>query len=163
MSIYLLDELFKWASEQPVQNSITVDIAIATNSKVKNNLVTYAEGKLSYDGGGSNRFREYTPRFVAALDRSGNGGIKQYFSDRKFTTNQNHDCPFNCAKTDLLGISITNFTDNYTVYVESSNPDFQFSFEPGYDMYSGIMYYSIKSTFITISLCNRQSIPPGPR
>ncbi|ANV74122.1 hypothetical protein BCM43_29225 (plasmid) [Bacillus thuringiensis] len=157
MSNNVLDELFQWADQQPGGNVTTVDIAIATNSMIKNNLVTYAEGKLQYYPRSSSDMHIFPAQFVSGVDSGDRGvsGIKQFFSNKR-----NSNCPFDCNEVGRLVVTLSNTLTNYSVDVESSNPDFQFSLEPSFDAASGILYGVANDTYITISLCNKQSMTP---
>ncbi|MBT2667298.1 hypothetical protein J7J00_17605 [Bacillus sp. ISL-4] len=154
MSDNILDDLFQWASEQPEDHLCSVDIAIATNDMSRNNLVSYAEGTIHFDLGSISKWVSLQPRF-----KSYQNGIKQYFSDRR-----RGDCPFDCNETEPLDVlivprfSVNNI--NYIVTMKSSKWNFEFSFEPSFDVESDILYGVFNKTFITISFCNKRSEPP---
>jgi hypothetical protein len=135
----ILDTLFQWAAEQPVLNNTTVQIAIATNDTI-NNLVSYAQGTLTYNPAKREGFVFSIPAFASAPN-----GVQQFFSDRSFDPDE----------TDLLTVRINSL--GYTIEIASSKWGFDYTVSPSFDGQTGVIYGAIGQTFITISLCNQAS------
>jgi|WetSurMetagenome_2_1015567.scaffolds.fasta_scaffold21306_2 hypothetical protein len=148
----ILDDLFQWAAQQPQGNSVTVQIAIATNEVSRNNLVSYAAGELTYFPAHSVGIRHLPPHFASEKD-----GLKQYFSDRG-------NAPFDHTQTDPLSITINGHFvfsgGNYSITVHSSKWNFTFTFETTSDPATQVLYGTDGSTFITVSLCGQNSQAP---
>ena len=149
----LLDDLFQWAAQQPAGNITHVNLAMTGNEIGRNNLVSYAEGTLSY-----------TPAhhvgmfFLPATFHSAANGITQYFSDRRIAP----VAPFDPDSTDPLTITITYsppITPVYALTVHSSKWGFDFTVNPIFDPATEIIYATNGLTFLTFSLCGRFSQP----
>jgi hypothetical protein len=143
-----LDDLFQWAAQKPTTNVTFVTVTIATNETTRNNLVSFAEGTLFYQPGRSIGMIHTLPFFASKKDQ-----VTQYFSDRRY----NLSCPFDCSNKDPLTVSISWLLGHYSFDVKSSKWGFEFSFEPSIDTATGILYGVHGQTFITVSLCNRNS------
>lgn len=145
----VLDDLFTWAAQQPTSGYETsVKIDITSNEITRNNLVTYATGKLIY-----HRSQSAGMRYLPAYFSSGKDKITQYFSDRG-------NNPFDHSQTDPLTVTINKqfiASVGYTITIESSKWNFHFSFTPTIDPSTQILYGTDHNTFITISLCGRES------
>jgi hypothetical protein len=156
----ILDDVFQWAGQQPQDNTVSVKIAIATNETQRSNLVSYAEGTLTYHAPHVGRFL-LPPYFSSSRD-----GIEQYYSDRRYAgQHATHLCPFACDQSDPLEVAIhrpASFAGggNYSVSLKSSKYGFDLKFDPSFDDATGVLYGVIGATFITVSLCDRQSLPP---
>lgn len=152
----IIDDLFQWAAQQPAGNITTVRIAITTNEITRNNLVSYAEGSLTYHPGRSVGMFFSPPSFASAHD-----GVTQYFSDRRYGSGSFATSPFDAANTDPLTVSITRaiIATGYTITFKSSKWGFTESFTPSFDAASSVIYGSVGGGLVTVSLCNRNSQP----
>jgi hypothetical protein len=148
----IIDDLFQWAAQQLADNTKTVQIAITTNEITRNNLVSYAEGPLTYHPWISLGMIHFPPYF-----ESENDGVRQYFSDRRYKPSSGPSAPFDAMKTDLLTVLITS---GHTITFKSSKWGFTESFTPSFDAASSVIYGSVGGGLVTISLCNRSSSPP---
>jgi hypothetical protein len=153
----ILDDLFQWAAQQPAGNETSVRIAITTNEITRNNLVSYGEGTLNYQPGRASGMLFLPAHFASAHD-----GVTQYFSDRRHVDPGSFGGPpFDPANTDPLTISITwtLFSATYSINLSSSKWGFTESFKPSFDLGSTVIYGTVGGGFVTISLCNRSSMP----
>jgi hypothetical protein len=156
----ILDDLFRWAAQQPSTNVTTVQVAMTGNEITRNKLVSYAVGTLYYHpahvlGGGL---------FIPASFSSEENGITQYFSDRRFNCKPDQfiNYPFDPSNTDPLTIAVS-FTfvppTPYAINLSSSKWGFNFRFIPGFDANTKILYGTMGPTFLTVSLYNQRSQP----
>jgi len=150
----IIDDLFQWAAQQPTDNITTVRIAITTNEITRNNLVSYAEGPLTYHPGHSGGMFFVPPSFASAID-----GVTQYFSDRRYSSGSFSTAPFDAANTDPLTVSISRpiIATGYTITFKSSKWGFTESLAPNFDATSSIIYGGVGGSLITVSLCNKSS------
>jgi hypothetical protein len=166
MACQALDDLFQWASQQAAGYTNTVKLAMTTNDATKHNLVSYSEGILSYSNGGA---------FGLPSFSSGSDQVIQFFSDRRTGGVVNPllggPCPFDCASTDPLTVTITPSrgiqtvfhgppVPPYFVFVKSSKWAFELTFGVNCDP-SGIVYGVFNSTFFTLSFCGKRSEQPN--
>lgn len=157
----LLDDLFGWAIAQPAENTISVQLALATNEITRDNLVSYAEGPLFYRPAHRAGVRRAAPRFASEAN-----GITQYFSNRKYKSGF-AGAPFSSEddQSDPLDVTIAAsgvFSGRYRIVLNSTKWNFSFAFRPRFDAASDVIYGAVGHTFVTISLCNRRS-QPSPR
>jgi hypothetical protein len=92
---------------------------------------------------------------------SGSGGVTQYFSDRLYDTK----APFNAQNIDYLTVSISRsrtLAAGYVITIKSSTYGFTESFSPNFDPQTNVIYGTVGSGFVTVSLCSRLSQPPNP-
>jgi hypothetical protein len=152
----LLDDLFVWASEQPPINTKTVKLAMTGNDVSRGNLVSYAEGTLTYHPPGLVGMFHISARFL-----SDTNGIKQYFSDRRYgNLDPALSHPFNPDATDPLDVLISTATvidPQYSIRVHSSKWGFEFTVNPSFDAATQIVYAANGPTLLTLSLCDRRS------
>jgi len=158
----ILDDLFQWAGQQPVNNISVVQVSITTNEITRNNLVSFGEGALTYHPAHS-----VGMLLLPATFSSANDGITQYFSDRRYGGGQGpvKNYPFDANKTDPLTMLITKpylMNVGYTVTFKSSKWGFTESFMPSFDAVSSVLFGPLGGGFVTISLCNRNSAPQIP-
>ena len=156
----LLDDLFGWAIEQPAENTISVQLALASNEITRDNLVSYAEGLLFYRPTHRAGVRRVAPRFSSEAH-----GITQYFSNRKYETGF-PGAPFSSEKeqSDPLDVTIAAsgvFSGRYSVVLHSAKWNFRYTFRPRFDDATNVIYGAVGHSFVTISLCNRSSQPPS--
>lgn len=153
----IIDDLFQWAAQQPAGNNTTVRIDITTNEITRNNLVSYAEGMLTYHPGHSGGMFFTPPSFSSGID-----GVTQYFSDRRYNSGGFSTAPFDAANTDPLTVSISRpiIATGYTITFKSSKWGFTESFTPNFDAASSVIYGSVGGSLITVSLCNKSSLSP---
>jgi hypothetical protein len=147
----LLDDLFQWAAQEPAGNTVTVKLAIATNEITRDNLVSYAEGTLTY----------HPPRHAGILTLPANfasdpDGITQYFSDRRFGSPLPTN-PFDPGKTDPLDVTIVAIPQ-YTATFHSSRWNFEFTVTLTFDAATEIIFAANGPTFLVLSLCSRNSV-----
>jgi hypothetical protein len=148
----ILDDLFNWAAQEPLENQKTIQIAVVTTEVTRSNLVSCALGKLTYYGAAGNGMRQYPPYLF-----SGKDGLTQYFSNRT-------NVPFDKTQTDPLTVTITGHfalaaTGDYPIRFQSSKWNFDFTIQPTFEPTTQILYALHDSLYITISLCGRQSDP----
>jgi hypothetical protein len=131
----------------------TNNVAITTNDMSRKNLVSYAEGTLDYrpaaHSGG-------TVAFTSADDK-----VTQYFSDRRHAAGGFVTQLFDASQTDPLTVSIEQLGtiqighSPYLISLRSSKWHSNDHFEPQVEAVTNIIYGVIKTSFVTISLCNR--------
>lgn len=136
----ILDDLFRWASEQPAGNTTSIQIAMTTNDREGNNLVSYAEGTLYCRP----ERRVGGWHLLPGMFPSKTNGITQYFSDRRVA-----NCPFSCGDAGQINISIGRpelslLRSSYIVTVKSMKWGFEFSFEPKVDEATSILYATVQ-------------------
>jgi hypothetical protein len=157
----LLDDLFSWAAQQPSANLTTVTCNLVSNQSTfqghDKNLVSYAEGKLTYYPS------FWSGRFFVPPSFTANPGVPlaQYFSDRRYKSDPQSfsDEPFSADNTDPLHLSITSFLGTYAVSFHSPKWGFTKSFVPFCE--AGVIYGIVDNVeLVAISLCNRSSQRP---
>lgn len=155
----ILDDLFQWAAEQSPNNITTVRISITTNETTQN-IVSYAEGSLTYYPGLSLPWVHIPPSF-----KSANDGVMQYFSNNRYGPSGSFTTfPFDAdpKKTDPLTVSISSsfLVAHYTITLHSSKLGFTESFTPNFDAASNVIYGNIGKMLMTVNLCDRNTQPP---
>ena len=154
----LLDDLFGWAIEQPSENTISVQLALATNELTRDNLVSYAEVSLYYRPAYRAGVRWVAPRFASELN-----GITQYFSNRRYKTGF-AGAPFSAeeGQSDPLDVTIAAsgvFSGRYSIILHSAKWNFRFTFRPRFDDATNIIYGAVGSTSVTISFASGDRRP----
>jgi hypothetical protein len=164
----LLDDLFHWAAQQPPENGTSVNLAM-TGNETRNNLVSYAEGPLTYTPASNTR----KGMFLTAASFNATA-INQYFSDRRSlldrsTTAIHPTSPFDPHQTDPLDITISALAGHqddqplfqYAITLHSPKYHLTYNLNPNFDPTTGIIYATLGDTFFTFSLCGRRSDPPS--
>ena len=150
-----LEDALKWAAKQPARNFTTVQFAMTINDPARTCRVLYAGGILAYEPGGS----KSGPSFSIS-------DVHEYFSDRTYACdskpgNLGPSSPFNCANTEPITIVISSGESSplppYSVSVQSAKWGTS-SFIPQTDPTTGVMTGVLGSAFVTVSLCNPQSV-----
>jgi hypothetical protein len=155
----ILDDLFKWAAQQPSQNITTIQFHMTSNEITRNGLISYSESILRYYPAHFNGFF-----FVPASFSSNTNGITQYFSDRRFNCVPNEfvNFPFGPNNTDPLTISISPVVlgaPTYAIDVNSSKWGFNYRWTPSFDANTKILYGTNGNDFLTVSLYDQSSQP----
>jgi hypothetical protein len=136
-----LDDLFLWASQQRVGNTIKVDFLMTTdemNVDQTISYVTYTEGTLVYTPGKVAKYVLIPPSFGSDVYYIGS----QYFSNRRVQVSFLKDCPFDYTKTDSLSLSISKaFGDaQYSISVKDLKTGLVSTFKPNYEPMTGVLY-----------------------
>jgi hypothetical protein len=154
----LLDNLFQWAAQQPTANITSVNLAMTGSENANNCLVSYADGTLFYKPPSHSGLFHLPANFSSKAN-----GIKQYFSDRTFGTGLGGN-PFNPDDTDpldvIIGPEILSLSTNYVLTIHSSKYNLSFTVGLKFDATTEVIYATNGPTFITVSLCGQNSIPP---
>ena len=158
--VNVLETLFQWASQQPADNTTTVQFAMATNELTRNNLVTYTEGLLRYQPASSSGLFWFPPVFKSITS------IPEYFSNRTYSLPGEllSAKPFNANNTDPIDVEIRApwlFDANYQIFISSTKfSNANFNFGATFDSTTGVILGSHNSSLITKSVCQCSSSTP---
>jgi hypothetical protein len=155
----LLDDLFNWAAQQPIEYQPFVQCSLATNQSVfqgrVENVVTYAAGTLFYDPGGwqgEGRFGRFVPAVFT-------GVLLQSFSDQLYSLQSTDLYPFSPYATENLQITISSpplfpAGGSYSVWINSPEWSPVQSLAPQCE--AGVIYGIMgDAVFLVISLCGQ--------